>query len=177
MPIARVVHFATLSALLLILSFSPQAAEVAGDYRLGVGDRLRITVFGHESLSGKFTVDGAGRVVMPLIGGVVSQGLTTTELARAITARLRPDYLVNPRVSVELLTYRPFYILGEVNKPGDYPYREGMTVLNAVALAGGFAPHAKRNKVLIERNGKRLRAAVGARVEPGDIITVRERFF
>jgi polysaccharide export outer membrane protein len=111
----------------------------------------------------------------------VVKGDITRFLADAIVNRLRPDYLVNPRVTVELLGYRPFYILGEVRKPGDYPYVEGMTVLNAVALAGGFAPHAKRDKVVIERGSgtarKKLKARVGVRVQPGDIITVKERFF
>ncbi len=177
MRIARFLSVVALATLLVVISLSPRATDASGAYRLDVGDRLRITVFGHKELSGEFTVSGAGEVVMPLIGGVVGRGLTTAELAQAIVGRLRPDYLVNPRVSVELLGYRPFYILGEVKKPGNYPYVEGMTVLNAVALAGGFAPHAKRDKVLIERGGKQFRAAVGVRVHPGDIITVRERFF
>lgn len=172
------------SLIVAILLFGPVAAnavESDQQYRLGVGDKLRVTVFGHKALSGDYVVSGNGEVVLPLIRGVRASGLTTGQLTDAIVSRLRPDYLVNPRVTIALLDYRPFYILGEVRKPGDYPYVEGMTVLNAVALAGGFAPHAKRDKVVIERgNGptrKKLKARVGVRVQPGDIITVRERFF
>ena len=181
MPIARLLA-ALILGLMLVPAVTPVVAEEPlSQYRLGVGDKLRITVFGHKELSGEFVVSGSGEVVMPLIQGVRGRGLTTAELARAIADRLRPDYLVNPRVSVELLGYRPFYILGEVQKPGDYPYVEGMSVLNAVALAGGFAPHARRDKVFIERgrgaSRKKYKAAVTAPVRPGDIITVRERFF
>ena len=180
MRIDRILGFLILSVL-FIVPFSTAVAEGHAQYRLGVGDKLRVTVFGHKELSGEYVISGNGEVVMPLIRGVRGNGLTTGQLADAIVDRLRPDYLVNPRVTVELLGYRPFYILGEVRKPGDYPYVEGMTVLNAVALAGGFAPHAKRDRVIIERGTgtarKKLKANVGVRVLPGDIITVRERFF
>ncbi len=180
MRIDRIFWFLILSVLFMV-PIAAQAAEGHPQYRLGVGDKLRVTVFGHKELSGEYVVSGNGEVVMPLIRGVRAHGLSTAQLADAIVNRLRPDYLVNPRVTVELLGYRPFYILGEVRKPGDYPYVEGMTVLNAVALAGGFAPHAKRDKVIIERGSgaarKKLKAHVGVHVQPGDIITVRERFF
>jgi len=168
----------------LVLTLLGVVGAVAGqfqEYRLGVGDKLRIEVFGHPELSGEMVVNGAGNIVLPLVNDVSAVGLTTWELGERITGKLKPDYLVNPRVTVELLSYRPYYILGEVERAGSYPYVEGMTVLNAVALAGGFGDRAHRRKMTIERkygNGrKKIRATPETRVEPGDIIVVKERFF
>jgi len=170
-----------LGLLLMSLVTSAQALDIQGmGYRLGVGDRLKVSVFGHDELSGSFVVNGNGEIVMPLVRRVNSLGLTTDQLSDAITRKLRPDYLVNPRVTVELLSYRPFYIIGEVNKPGSYPYVEGMTVLNAIALAGGYARRANKGKVIVERGAndrKKFKAKPTSHVKPGDIITVRERFF
>ena len=108
-------------------------------------------------------------------------GRTINELERAIVRRLKPDYLKNPRVSVEVLNFRPFFIIGEVNKPGSYPYQHGMTVVNAVALAGGYTYRARKNKVLIKRSGseggKEKKADENTTVLPGDVIRVPERFF
>jgi polysaccharide export outer membrane protein len=110
----------------------------SAQYALGAGDKLRITVFGEESLSGEYLVPGEGTVAFPLIGDVQATGLTVDQLAREIEARLRDGYLKDPRVSIEVENYRPFYILGEVMKPGEYPFTNGLTVLNAVATANGF---------------------------------------
>lgn len=151
------------------------------DYSLGSGDQLRVTVFGQIDLSGEFQVDGTGAISMPLIGSVAADGLTERELERAIVDKLKPDYLKNPRVSVEVINYRPFYIIGEVKQPGRYPYVNGMKVINAVALAGGYTYRARENKLFIIRakDPKQVKSAANhdTIVLPGDVIEVPERFF
>jgi polysaccharide export outer membrane protein len=150
-------------------------------YRLASGDRLRIIVFGQDTLTNSYAVDGAGRISMPLIGMVDAYGLTTGELERRIEQRLRGGYLREPRVSVEVEAYRPFFILGEVTNAGQYPYINGMTVQNALAVSGGFGPRAQRNWVDLTRiiNGEPITGSVPITqpILPGDTITVRERFF
>lgn len=161
---------------------SPEArAELAETtYRLGSGDRLRLIVFNHEDLSGEFALDGAGNFAMPLIGEIKAGGLTTREVEQRIQTRLADGYLVDPQVSVEVLNYRPFYILGEVKTPGSYPYQNNMSVLNAVALAGGFSYRAKQGEFLLQRGGSNSQPIVvggDQALLPGDIVTVQERFF
>ena len=150
-------------------------------YEVGSGDVVRITVFGHADLSGSFTIDGSGFVAFPLIGNVQVSGLNTNQLTRKIAARLRPDFLKNPRVSVEVVNYRPFYIIGEINKPGSYPYVNSMMVINAIALAGGYTPRAKENRVLILRANDNERLKIPADsstiIMPGDVIEIPERMF
>lgn len=164
---------------LLVNAYLVYAIE--NDYRLGSDDRIRVTVFGHEDLSGEFKVDGSGHVRLPLIQQVQAGGLTAQELEQAIANKLKPDYLQDPRVSVEVLTYRPFYILGEINSPGSYSYAGGMTVVRAVALAGGYTYRARQDYVYITRGGdsekKKQRADPDIPVYPGDVIEVPERFF
>ncbi len=151
---------------------------VAG-YRLGPGDQVRLTVFRHEDLSGQFEVDGEGFLTMPLVGEIRSAGLTAHALEDSIEDRLKTGgYLVNPEVSVEVLNYRPFYIIGEVNNPGSYQYVNGMTVINAVTLAGGFTYRADQDAVTITRggaSGPQVDVEPDADVLPGDIIEVTER--
>ena len=148
-------------------------------YRLGSGDKLRVGVFGEPDLSGEFDVTGNGNVSLPLIGQVKATGLTISEFEAAIRDKLTDGYLTNPKVTVEVLNYRPFYIMGEVDKPGEYPYTDGMTVLNAVAVAGGFTYRANDGQVYITRGGGEKAYQVGqsVRVLPGDIVRVPERFF
>jgi polysaccharide export outer membrane protein len=150
-------------------------------YRLASGDRLRVIVFGQDSLSNSFSVNGAGNISMPLVGDVRVAGLTTPEVEQTIDARLRQGYLREPRASVEVEAYRPFFILGEVTTAGQYPFINGMTVQNAVAVAGGFTPRAVEGSVDITRlvDGRPLTASAPLwyPVRPGDTITVRERFF
>ncbi|GEM_PF-360080 len=150
-------------------------------YRLGSGDRVHIIVFGQKDLTGDYQVDGSGTLQFPLIGAVRAGGMTADELQQAITSKLSPGYLRNPSVSVEVINYRPFSILGEVNKPGAFPYVSGMTVLDAVALAGGFTHRAKDDDYTIRRteNGHRveLHATGDTPVSPGDVIIIPERFF
>jgi polysaccharide export outer membrane protein len=116
--------------------------RVVPEYRLGPADKVRVTVFGEEALTGEFTVGASGALAFPLVGEIRAQGLTTAELQEAIATALRQGYILEPRVSAEVLTYRPFYILGEVERPGEYPYTNGLTVLNAVATAEGFTYRA-----------------------------------
>jgi len=164
-----------------LLSVSLRArADGAPAYKLGTGDKVRVTVFGEKDLSGDFDVNDQGSVALPLIGPTRLAGKTISEAETQITAALAKDYLVNPRVNVEVLNYRPFFILGEVQKPGGYPFVNGMTVVNAVALAGGYTPRASRSHFFVRR------ASVGASeqevaedtvVLPGDVIRVPERYF
>ena len=150
-------------------------------YRLASGDRLRIIVFGQESLSNSFNVDSAGNVALPLIGTLRAQGMTTAELERSVEARLRDGYLRDPRVAIEVEAYRPFFIMGEVTTSGQYPFISGMTAQKAVAVAGGFTPRGDQTHVVITRvvDGRQLTASVPLDfpVRPGDTINVEERFF
>ncbi len=177
---------------LLVLSTGPvqarQAADAAtpppfqpSDYVLGSGDKVRVTVFGEEALSGQFVVAGTGLVSIPLVGEVQAAGLTLRDFQGGVEQSLRNGYLKDPRVSVEVLNYRPFYIMGEVEKPGQYPYTSGLTVLNAVATAGGFTYRANQKRVFIKRMNdqtERQFPLTGAvEVAPGDTIRITERLF
>lgn len=167
----------------LWLALSAALAFAGGQpiYTLGSGDKLRVTVFGEADLSGEFEVDGSGEISMPLIGSVLAGNRSVRELEGRITELLADGYLKKPRVSVDVLNYRPFYILGEVQDPGSYPYVNGMTILNAVALGGGFTYRAKKERILIIRAGDESRKPeVGTPdtvVLPGDVVRVEERFF
>ncbi|MGF1607961.1 MAG: polysaccharide biosynthesis/export family protein [Kiloniellales bacterium] len=157
----------------------PAAPTVQGDdYVLGAGDQIRVTVFGHPDLSGQFQVGTNGRVSLPLVGEIKASGLSVQNVEQEIVNRLQPDYLKSPNVSVEVLNYRPFYILGEVNQPGSYPYVNGMRIINAVALAGGYTYRADEADLWVTRtDGTRERAKPTTQVFPGDVIEVPERFF
>jgi polysaccharide biosynthesis/export protein len=150
-------------------------------YTLATGDRLRVLVFGQDSLSNSYAVDSQGHISMPLIGTVGAMGQTTKSLEGQIAAKLRGGFLRDPKVSVEIEQYRPFFILGEVTSSGQYPFVNGMTVQTAIAIAGGFQPRADRHVAQISRmvggeviNGK---VPLDTPVLPGDTITIRERFF
>lgn len=160
----------------------PPGISQSPDYRLGSGDRVRITVFGQQDLTGEYLVDGSGMLAFPLIGRVPAGQKTGAELAQEIAKRLDPDYLRNPNISVEVLSYRPFYIVGEVRQPGSYPYVSGMSVINAIALAGGFTYRARESSFYLTRAGRdgektKIDAGPETPVQPGDVITVRERYF
>lgn len=150
-------------------------------YRLGPGDKLRIIVFGHKDISGQFVIDGSGNIAMPLLGQFAAGGLTVTELEKGLQTALNKNYIVNPRVSVEVLNYRPFFILGEVNRPGSYPYITGITVLQAVALGGGYTRRARTSTAEVTRvtPDGRVTLSLGpeAPVLPGDTIEVGRRLF
>ena len=171
---------AIFAAVLLLLS-THAGAQVLQEYRIGPGDRLNITVFGHNDLSGEVQVDGSGRISLPLIGQIMANSRTVTELQEEVTATLDKDYIINPRVSVEVINYRPFYILGQVNRPGSYAYIEGMTVRMAVAIAGGFTRRADEDVIIIIRANDpeqiELEVTQGGMVLPGDSLEVERRLF
>lgn len=155
--------------------------EDISSYRLGPGDALRVTVFRHEDLSGEFSLDGEGYFALPLVGEVLGGGRTSRQLENEIEIALKSGgYLIDPQVSIEVLNYRPFYIIGEVRNPGSFEYVNGMTVINAVALAGGFTYRADQDDIIISRggsNGPKVQAMLDTEVLPGDIVEVTERFF
>jgi protein involved in polysaccharide export with SLBB domain len=155
-------------------------ARVA-EYQLGSGDQVRLIVFGEERLSGQFVVDGGGRVSLPLIGEVQAGGQTLREFEQSVVTLLRDGYLNDPRVSAEVLNYRPYYILGEVEIAGEYPYTDGLTVMNAVATAGGFTYRANTRTVHVKRAGEgdfvQMPLSAVTSVQPGDTIRIGERFF
>jgi protein involved in polysaccharide export with SLBB domain len=204
MAISYLVHYRTLLALLVgvflltagSLAVAQQAqpaakaptsttapAPVASDegYHLGSGDKIHIAVFGQPDLNGDYVVDGGGSVQLPLIGSVKAAGLTVAEFQKQVAAKFGNGYLVNPNVEVDVVNYRPFYIIGEVRAPGQYPYVNGMSVLNAVALAGGFTDRADKSEVYIRRNGAAKEIEYPGdettKVNPGDIVRISERFF
>lgn len=159
----------------------PQLVPPDEPYTLDSGDKLRVVVFGQDGLSNSYAVDAGGNIAMPLIGAVRARGLTVAQLSGAIAARLRQGFIREPHVAVEVEAYRPFFILGEVTFPGQYPYVANMTVETAVAIAGGFTPRAQRNTVELSRaeRGDIVRGAVPVftPVRPGDTIVVAERWF
>lgn len=169
--------------LVLAVATATTAAQTSYDsvYRLGPGDKLGLTVFNHEDLSGEHTIDGSGYVSIPLIGSVRAKGLTVAELEDAVVDKLKPDYLVNPRLSIQVLNFRPFYILGEVENPDSYPYVDGMSYLNAVAIAGGFTYRAKKKFAMVihadSDNQEEVKVDMNMLVKPGDIIRIVERRF
>ncbi len=157
------------------------AAPQSADYLLGPADKVRVTVYGEPSLSGEFFVSGTGVMSLPLIGEIKAGGMTLGQFQLAVQKSLSDGYLKEPRVSAEVLTFRPFYILGEVEKPGTYPYTAGLTVLNAVATAGGFTYRADKKNVYIKHNGEtsevKSELTPSVQVAPGDTIRLGERFF
>lgn len=164
-------------------SASTASAAVSSnlDYVLGVADRVRVTVYDEPALSGEYPVNTNGTVSMPLIGEVPAAGVAAGELRERIEKALASGFLTNPRVAIDVLTFRPFYILGEVTKAGEYPYSASLTVMNAVAKAGGFTYRANEKWVYIKHAGKqgeeKVRLTPDLLVQPGDTIRIAERFF
>ena len=156
-------------------------ANPYGTYRLDSGDRVRVIVFGQDNLSRVYGVDANGSISMPLVGQVRARGLTPYQLSLDIAGELRRKYVKDPKVSVEVEAYRPFFILGEVNKPGGYPYVNGMTAEAAVAVAEGYTERAKKRMVRLTRRFGGVNSTVMVPtdypVQPGDTIYVLERFF
>lgn len=162
---------------------SPTAAtgNTTVDYVLGVGDKVKVVVFGESDLSGEFEIGSTGNLIMPLVGDIPAVGQTLGGLTNAIKDKLSGGFLRDPQVSLEVLNYRPFYILGEVTKPGSYPFVNRMTIVNAVALAGGYTYRANGSKITIVRANDADKVERSVRedetVLPGDVIRVPERFF
>jgi polysaccharide export outer membrane protein len=159
----------------------PSSAATAATYVLGPNDRIRLKVYGEADISGEYEIDSNGQVSIPLAGHIGAAGLTTKQLERSITAALAKGIVRDPRVNVEVALYRPYYILGEVKKGGEYPYRLGLTVMDAVASAGGFTYRANENKVFLRRSGAGAEEVYALDapilVFPGDNIRVPERYF
>lgn len=151
------------------------------NYQLGAGDKIRITVFNEETLSGEFSVGSEGTVSLPLIGDVSAKNKTPQQLSSEVQSKLADGYLREPRVSIEVAAYRPFFILGEVKAPGQYPYASGMTVMNAIATAQGFTPRAAKKVVYVRKANTNTEIAMELtptlRVMPGDTIRLGERYF
>jgi len=156
-------------------------ADSVSGYQLGSRDRISVTVFNHPDLSGEYVLDGDGRFSMPLIGVVDAGGKTPVELEEVLVNRFRPDYLVNPRVSIEVSNYRPYYLIGEVQSTGSFPYVAGITYLTAIAMAGGYSYRAKKDVVYVIRGNdpeqEEIKLDANEKVQPGDIIRVAERLF
>src|SRR5271169_6702828 len=150
-------------------------------YRLDAGDKLRVVVYGQEGLTNTYAIDAGGSITMPLIGQVAARGRTPASLAAEISTKLRHGYIREPSVAVEIESYRPFFILGEVQAPGQYPYVPNMSVESAVAIAGGFSPRARRDRVTlthIDNSGSsRYVVPLGTPLGPGDTVLVGERWF
>lgn len=159
----------------------PVAAGSATAYQLGAGDKVKVNVYGEADLSGEFLVGDNGRIDLPLIGAVQARGQTVTQFQNAVVARYSGGYLKDPKVSVSVLNYRPFFIQGEVGKGGEYPYKAGLTIQNAVAIAGGYTYRANTGKAFVRRAGQDQEVEVQTNqrvaINPGDIIRVPERFF
>jgi len=153
------------------------AKNTDADYRLGPGDKLHIQVLGAEDLTGDYTVADNGTISTPLIGDIQAAGSTRAGVERAMEKKLAQGYLKNPKVSVTILQYRPFYIFGEVTKPGGYPFASGMRVVNAVATAGGYTYRANQDFVIVSRDGQERKALPTTPIQPDDVIKVPERYF
>lgn len=151
------------------------------DYRLGAGDKVKLTVFNEPTLSGDFSVSADGALSLPLLGNMTVVGKKSSDVAVDIQKQLANGYLRDPKVSLEIVGYRPFFILGEVKTPGQYPYASGLTALNAIAVAQGFTPRAERKVVYIRRAGssteEAYRLSPDLRVWPGDTIRLGEKYF
>ncbi len=160
---------------------APVQAAIEPPYTLDAGDKLRVIVFGQDGITNSYTVDASGKVNLPLIGATTARGLTNQQLAAAIAARLKQGFVREPHVTVEIEAYRPFFILGEVTTPGQYPYVANMTMETAVAIAGGFAPRASKKTVELTRKagGQQTHSEVPLDypARPGDTILVKERWF
>jgi polysaccharide export outer membrane protein len=159
----------------------PAPARFDASYHLDTGDKLRVVVYGQEGLTNTYAIDAGGAITMPLIGAVPARGRTTAGLAAEISASLRRGFIRDPSVAVEVESYRPFFILGEVAAPGQYPYVPNMTVESAVAIAGGFSPRALRDRVTVTHTDgsgtARYVVPPGTSISPGDTVLVGERWF
>ena len=156
-------------------------AQSLAEYRLGPGDKLKLTVFGHADLSGEFEINSEGQVTVPLLGQVRAASATVAELQETIAAGLDRSFIVDPRVSIDVINYRPFFILGQVNRPGQYPYVSGLDIRQAVAIAGGYTRRARTSTVRVIRGPtterQNFEAPPDTLVLPGDTIEVTRRLF
>jgi protein involved in polysaccharide export with SLBB domain len=151
------------------------------EYRLGPGDKFRLSVLSDKDMTQDHEIDPSGSIAISMIGAVKAAGLTVRELEETIKTRLKDGYIRDPKLNIEVLSYRPFYIIGEVNKPGEYPYKGGVNAVSAVAIAGGYTYRGNTNYVLIRRMGdnaeKSYQATPDILVQPGDVLRIPERYF
>ena len=163
------------------VAYAPTPATYDAAYRLDAGDKLRVVVYGQDGLTNTYAIDASGSITMPLIGSVPARGRTPAGLASEISGKLRNGFIREPSVAVEIESYRPFFILGEVAAPGQYPYVPNMSVESAVAIAGGFSPRALRDRVTLTHTdgsgSMRVVVPLGTAVSPGDTVLVGERWF
>ena len=156
-------------------------APALEDYRLGPSDKVRLIVFGEDDISGEYALSATGHIAVPLLGEVDARGKTVNELSEAIAAGLSEGYVNDAKVAAEVVAFRPYYILGEVVRPGEYPYSAGMTVMKAVAAAEGYTYRAKKNSVFIKRatadEETNVKLSKDIPIYPGDVVRVGERFF
>jgi polysaccharide export outer membrane protein len=180
-PVLALLFAAVAPSTLLAQDKRVSGASPSGTYLLGPTDRVRLKVYGEADITGEYEVDSNGFVSIPLAGPVKAAGLTTRQLEKSITSALAKGIVRDPRVNVEIALYRPFYILGEVKKSGEYPYRTGLTVMDAVATAGGFTYRANENKVYLRRSGSTVEEIYAldspVLIFPGDNVRVPERYF
>jgi len=160
---------------------APAPSNPGEHYVLGPTDKLRVTVFGEEALSGEYIIGSDGRLSLPLVGNVTAVGLTVSQLQDEITSAYKKGYVKDPKVTAEVISARPFFIMGEVKSPGQYPFVAGLTALNAVATAGGFTYRAKTDVVFIRHTNEIDESKVDlmptTQVLPGDTIRIEERWF
>lgn len=177
-PLGRALLIVLASIFMICGVRSAAAQDAKSEYRLGTGDRLKLTVFQEDTLTGEYQVDGNGFLTIALIGEVKAAGLTIRELTERLRAGLS-EYLRNPKISLEVVNYRPFDIFGEVRNAGRYPYVSNLTIMGAVALAGGFSYRANETTATIRRDGREFDAPLdeATPILPGDSIVIRERFF
>ena len=172
------VYLAVLAALLMAL---PVAGATSEDYRLGAGDEISITVYEEDDLSMTLRIDQSGTFDYPYLGQIVAKGKSTNALKNEITAGLLQDILINPSVNISIITYRDFYIDGEVQRPGSYPYQPGLTLEKAIALGGGFTERAAKGKISVIRAADTSRVSrpieLNEPVSAGDVIAVPQSFF
>lgn len=181
----RLVVPALAAIFLLAACGTPQLSERAPvgnfEYRIGAGDRLRVATYGEDRLTGEFTVNAAGAVSFPLLGPVPAAGQTVPEFNVSLRALLASQFMRNPQVTVEMVNFRPVYILGEVQRPGEFPFGDRMSIYALVAKAGGFTYRANQGYVFVrgedETEERAVRLSSGTAVHPGDTIRIPERTF
>ena len=173
--------FGPLAAQEVIETLPPPASDSYKTYELAPGDRIKIDIFNHVELSGEFTLDADGRFSMPLIGTIDASDLNPLELEDLLVSKLKPDYLVNPRIFIQVMNSRLYYLIGEVSSTGAFPYKAGMTYLTAIANAGGYSYRAKQDVVYVIRGDdpeqNEIKLSIDEKVQPGDIIRIAERLF
>ena len=163
------------------MALENDVSPVNSEYRLSTGDKIRIQVYNEDDLYLEVRVNDTGVISYPFLGSIKVGGMTPGQIEENITSRLKGDYLVNPKVSVDVIEYRQFYVNGEVQAPGGFPFQPGITVRKAISVAGGFRERASKDKIFIVRDGQSgnnpTKVGLDEKVRPGDIITVEESFF